>query len=58
MLYKLLGQEQTGFISGRYIGENTRIIYDLMQLENEQNKPGQLLLVNFEKAFDSLSWHS
>ena len=56
VLNKFKGQEQTGFISGRYIGENTRIIYDLMQLVDEQNKPGLLLLVDFEKAFDSLSW--
>lgn len=56
VLNKLIGQEQTGFISGHYIGENTRIIYDLMQLVDEQNKPGLLLLVDFEKAFDSLSW--
>lgn len=23
--------DQTGFIPGRYIGENTKLIYDLMQ---------------------------
>lgn len=56
VLNKLINEDQSDFISGRYIGENTRIIYDLMQLADEQNIPGLLLLVDFEKAFDSLSW--
>ena len=39
-----------------FIGENTRLVYDLMQLVEENNIPGLLLLIDFEKAFDSLSW--
>ena len=38
------------------MGENTRTIYDIMQSADENNIPGLLLLVDFEKAFDSLSW--
>ena len=53
---KLINTDQSGFISGRYIGENTRLVYDLMQFVEEKNIPGLLLLVDFEKAFDSLSW--
>ena len=56
VLDKLISKTQSGFISGRYIGENTRLIYDLMQLVEENNIPGLLLLIDFEKAFDSLSW--
>ena len=47
--------DQTGFIPGRYIGENTRIIYDLMQFTEERNIPRLLLMIDFEKAFDSVS---
>ena len=28
-LTELISEDQTGFISGRYIGENTRLIYDM-----------------------------
>ena len=48
VLDKLMSKNQFGFISGRYIGENTRLIYDLMQLVEENNIPGLLLLIDFE----------
>ena len=56
VLDKLVHESQSGFISGRYIGDNTRLLYDLMQFVEENNIPGLLLLIDFEKAFDSLSW--
>ena len=56
VLDKIISKDQTGFIKGRYIGENTRLIYDIMQYTETHNIPGLLVLVDFEKAFDSLSW--
>ena len=56
VLDKLINTDQTGFIEDRCIGENTRLVYDLMQFTEEQNIPGLLLLIDFEKAFDSVSW--
>jgi len=53
---KLINNDQTGFIKGRFIGENTRLIYDILKYTEENNIPGLLLLIDFEKAFDSLSW--
>ena len=47
---------QTGFIKGRYISESTRLIYDLIHAKENKNIPGMLMLIDFEKAFDSLSW--
>ena len=43
-------------MAGRYIGENIRIIYDLLHFTEVENKPGLLLLIDFEKAFDSVPW--
>ena len=40
----------------RYIGENIRIIYYLFYYAEKENIPGFLLLIDFEKAFDSVSW--
>ena len=55
-LQKLIHTYQTGFIAGRYMGENTRLVYDVMHFTEENNIPGLLLLIDFEKAFDSVSW--
>ena len=56
VLDKLISKDQTGFLSGRYIGENTRLIYDILHLTENFNIPGLLLIVDFKKAFDSISW--
>ena len=53
----LIHENQKGFISGRYIGENTRTLYDILNYTENNSIPGILLLVDFEKAFDSISWN-
>ena len=55
ILTTLISEDQTGFISGRYIGENTRLIYDSLHITDELDIPGILLIVDFEKAFDPIS---
>ena len=55
-LPKLIHTDQSGFIKDRYIGENLRLIYDLLHYTEANNIPAILLLTDFEKAFDSLSW--
>ena len=54
VLPSLIDDDQTGFISNRYMGDNVRLIYDLINYLNTKNKPGLLLCLDFEKAFDSL----
>ena len=56
VLDKLISRKQTGFISGRYIGENIRLIYDLLHYTEKDNIPGLIMLLGFEKALDSVSW--
>ena len=55
ILDNIISPEQSGFISGHYIGDSTRLIYDLMYFTEQNNIPGLLMLVDFEKAFDSIS---
>ena len=38
----------------RFMSENTRLLYDLMHYLEENDMDGLLLLVDFEKAFDSI----
>ena len=56
VLPSIINEDQTGFISGQYIGENIRILYDILQYTEDYNLPGMLLLIDCEKAVDSLSW--
>ena len=56
VLQHIIHENQRGFMKGRYIGENTRIVYDIIQISNKHKIPGMILLVDFEKAFDSVSW--
>jgi hypothetical protein len=43
-------------MKGRYIGENIRLLYDTLLFTEQENVPGLLLLLDIEKAFDSISW--
>ena len=52
----LVSKTQTGFVAGRFIGENSRLIYDILNYNEKQNIPGLLMLIDFERAFDSVSW--
>jgi hypothetical protein len=54
VLSHLISTDQTGFIPGRYIGENCRLIYDILHFTGENDIPGILLLIDFEKEFDSI----
>ena len=56
-IHKLLSSDQNGFVPGRYIGENTRLVYDIMQFADENDIPGVILMIDFEKAFDIVSWY-
>ena len=56
VLPKLISGEQKGFLKGRYIGENIRLLYDTLLYTNKYQVPGLLLMVDFGKAFDSIAW--
>ena len=56
VLPSIINSDQTGFIKGRYIGENIRTIADIIQFTSLRNMPGIILLLDFEKAFDTIRW--
>ena len=55
-LPKLIGNSQTGFVQNRFIGENNILTLDILKESEVENLSGLLILVDFEKAFDSISW--
>ena len=55
-LDSIIHNDQKGFVSGRYIGEVIRTTFDTIQFAKENNKSGMLLTIDFEKAYDSISF--
>jgi len=55
-LPSLIHSDQTGVIKGRYIGQNIRLLDDLMNFIDVNKIPGILFFIDFEKAFDTLEW--
>ena len=56
VLPDLISSDQTGFMKGRFIGENIRLIDYVIRFTKEKNIPGLLLFLDFEKAFDTIEW--
>ena len=56
VLPRLIHQDQKGFMANRSITDNTRLMMDLILEVERQDESGLILLVDYEKAFDSLSW--
>ena len=57
VLPKLINEDQTGYIQGRYIGQNIRLIQDIMKVTSLESIPGLAIFIDFKKAFDSLDWN-
>ena len=55
-LDSIIHNDQKGFVQNRFIGENIRVIHDIMTECETQNLQEILILVDFEKAFDTLDW--
>ena len=51
---KLISGTQSGFLKGRDICESTRLIHDLLHNTEVDNIPGLLIMLDFEKAFDTV----
>ena len=56
ILPKLIHPDQTGFIKGRYLGENLRLISDVMEYTKMEELTDVLVSLDFKKAFDTLEW--
>ena len=54
VITKIIHNSQTGFIKGRYMGENIRLLFEIIDNAEEENKPGLIFFSDFEKAFDSI----
>ena len=56
VLPNIISEDQAGYIKGRFIGENVRTILDIIDYTSNQQKTGIAVFLDFEKAFDTISW--
>ena len=52
----IINPDRTGYIEGRSITENIRLISDLIDYTKQKNIPGIAIFLNLHKAFDSVEW--
>ena len=54
VICKLVTQDQTAYIPGRYISESVRLISDILEYTDRENCEGCMFAADIEIAFDSL----
>ena len=50
VLDNIINENQKGFIAGRFLGENIRLILNVLFESKKQNLPGLLLFIDFERG--------
>ena len=53
----LVNEDQVGFLKGRQISTNCRKILDIFESTSLKANPGFAMFLDFQKAFDSVSWN-
>ena len=56
LLKSIISPEQKGFLEDRSINDCTRLMCDIINECDNRSIKGLILLIDFEKAFDSISW--
>ena len=56
VLPDIISPNQTGYVKKRYIGENVRLIDDIINYAKLKKLPGIAVFIDFKKAFDSIEW--
>ena len=51
---KIIAPEQTGFMKGRFVGENLRLLSDVIEYCEMDKKEGIIIACDYRAAFDSL----
>ena len=54
VLKTIVGSNQTAYVEGRFMGEASRLISDVLEVTKECNIPGYMVMMDVEKAFDSM----
>ena len=52
----IISSSQTAYVRDRSITDSVKLVQDIIHLLDLQKSPGLLLLVDFQKEFDSINW--
>ena len=58
VLPSLIGNQQTGYMQGKFIGMNVRRLMDLLHYVDNENINAVLISVDLEKCFDTIEFES
>ena len=56
VLNKIIHMDQKGFVAGRNISENNRMIDDIIEFVDKEDEEGVIIFVDQQKAFDRIEW--
>ena len=54
---KIIHNSETGYIKCRYIGENFRLLFEIIDIAEEENKPGLFFSQILKKRLIALAMH-
>jgi hypothetical protein len=54
VLNKIIHSDQKGFVAGRNISENNRMIDDIIEFVDNEDEVGVIIFVDQQKAFDRM----
>jgi hypothetical protein len=55
--HRLVSQNQSAFIRGRYILESVVVAHELVHSLHKSKEPGLIIKLDYEKAYDRVSWN-
>jgi len=56
ILPHIIHSDQTGYVKKRLMGQNIRLISDVIERCQDSKIPGMTLFLDFKKAFDTIEW--
>ena len=56
VLPTIIDNDQTGFMKGRFIGDNTRLTYDLLHELKQENRRALFVSLDIQDAFNAVDW--
>ena len=56
VLPKIIDEDQSGYMKGRFIGNNIRTVLDIFDYCEILEEKGALIFLDYQKAFDSVEW--
>ena len=54
LLLSVIFSKETAYIEKRFIGESARLVYDILSVTNNLKIKGYLVIMDIDKAFESL----